>query len=100
MSRSTDSCASLVRLNYAFKNPASILDLYKLQITSPVKILPLGEFPKMEKLKNLLRPSLVVFTFAACAAVAECGGHATTTQNATAAPSPSPAPSSSPGTAN
>ena len=28
----------------------------------------------MEKLKNLLRPSLVVFTFAACTAVAGCGG--------------------------
>ena len=54
----------------------------------------------MEKLKNLLRPSLVVFTFAACATVAGCGGHGTSIQSVTAAPSPSPGQSPSPGTAN
>ncbi|HEV7676146.1 MAG TPA: hypothetical protein VGQ12_16570, partial [Candidatus Angelobacter sp.] len=43
----------------------------------------------MEKLKNLLRPSLVVFTFAACAVVAGCGGHSSTS-NAMASPSPAP----------
>ena len=52
----------------------------------------------MEKLKNLLRPSLVIFSFAACAAVAGCGGHTASTQSAMAAPSPTPSPS--PGTTN
>jgi hypothetical protein len=52
----------------------------------------------MEKLKNLLRPSLVIMTFAACAALAGCGGHSNSTQSATAAPSPGPSPS--PGSAN
>src|SRR5438309_5623573 len=54
----------------------------------------------MEKLKNLLRPSLVVITLAACATVAGCGGHATTPQNAAVSPSPAPAPSPSPDTTN
>jgi hypothetical protein len=53
----------------------------------------------MEKLKNLLRPSLVAFTFAACATFAGCGGHATM-QNAMVTPSPSPGASPTPGAAN
>ncbi len=43
----------------------------------------------MKELKKLLRPSLVVFTLAACAAVAGCGGKSSTS-NAMASPSPAP----------
>jgi hypothetical protein len=46
----------------------------------------------MAKFENVLRSSLVIFTFAACAAVAGCGGHGTSMQGATAAPSPSTNP--------
>ena len=51
----------------------------------------------MEKLKDLLRPSLGILALALVATLgllAGCGGHAITTQNATTTPSPSP------GTAN
>jgi hypothetical protein len=51
----------------------------------------------MNELKKLLRPSLVVFTFAACTALSGCGGHSAT---ASAAPMPNatnPDPSPSPG---
>ncbi len=51
----------------------------------------------MKELKKLLRPSLVVFTLAACAAVAGCGGKSSTS-NAMA--SPSPAPGAPPAPAN
>jgi len=44
----------------------------------------------MEKLKNLLRPSLVITAFAGLAALAGCGGHAASTPIAMASPSPSP----------
>ena len=44
----------------------------------------------MEKLKNLLHPSLVITALAGLAAVAGCGGHTAATPVALAAPSPAP----------
>ncbi|HSK44310.1 MAG TPA: hypothetical protein VLA83_10550, partial [Candidatus Binatia bacterium] len=51
----------------------------------------------MQKLKNLLRPSLVVFTLAACAAAAGCGGSTATSSSTTAnGANPAPSPGASP----
>src|SRR3954469_9232872 len=97
-SGSKQSC--LIPKTPPYKNPASILLLYRLYRTSPVNLAHSERVPYMEKLKNLLRPSLVIITFAAITAVAGCGGHAASTQSAAVAPSPSPAPLPSPGTTN
>jgi hypothetical protein len=52
----------------------------------------------MEKLKNLLRPSLALFTIlAACAALAGCGGQSAAKPSAMAAPTPGASPAPSPG---
>ncbi|MGZ4875427.1 MAG: hypothetical protein ACXV5R_09685, partial [Candidatus Angelobacter sp.] len=56
----------------------------------------------MKELKKLLRPSLVVFTLAACAAFTGCGGSMASSSSATAnganpAPSPGASPSPTPG---
>lgn len=47
----------------------------------------------MEKLKNLLRPSLVFLTFAACLALAGCGGQSMPQSSAVATPTPGASPS-------
>jgi hypothetical protein len=54
----------------------------------------------MEKLKNLLCPSLVLAIFAAFAALAGCGGHAAPSSSAMAAPSPSPGAAPTPANPN
>ena len=51
----------------------------------------------MKKLKNLLRPSLVVFTLAASIAIAGCGGSMASSSSATAnSANPAPSPGASP----
>jgi hypothetical protein len=53
----------------------------------------------MQKLKNLLRPSLVVFTLAASTVIAGCGGSMASSSSTTASganPTPSPGASPSP----
>ena len=55
----------------------------------------------MEKLKNLLRPSLALFTIlAACAALAGCGGQSAAKPSAMASPTPGASPVPSPGNPN
>src|SRR4051812_2706129 len=86
-SGSKQSC--LIPKTPPYKNPASILLLYRLYRTSPKNLPPSERFPYMKKLKNLLPPSLVIIPSAAITGVAGGGAHAASTQSPAVAPSPS-----------